>query len=565
MCGIAGAIGPPARGDQVRRLLARLAHRGPDGSGVQVADSRALGMCRLRIRDDTDVPLPLHLGAVDEWVAYNGEVYRSSGRSVPATAEEEVRSLFSAGPMIGPVDGMYAYARLPAAPAEIELGRDPFGIKPLYLLRPPEGGILFASEIQALLAVMGTPAIEEGAVGEFLAYGRVLGDRTFFQGILSLGPGQTVRLHADGGQSVWQQHPPLAGSPGSPAELRAAVRDAVMGCLPSSRPLGLAVSGGLDSSIIATELSEAGFDELTTVSVVPEGSDDGIEQLESLQLAPGGAWRGWRHSSLVVGPSPFVQALQRVTAILGQPTRLTSAPLCLLLAERFSELGRTVVLTGEGADELFAGYDSYRTWNQGPSSRRVLDFVLPPARRRWLKELLGEPALEACEGAFFRAYPGAGQTEIQALLDVERTLSLEPLLIRTDHTLMSYALEGRTPFLHGEVPGLASSWPAMALLDAAQGKLPLRDAYRNLLPRQSQEHKRPFRAPIWAWFQGVLAPWLRRTLLSYRDVLATLQVRPDGVEALAAAAIAGDPEACGLAYGLVSLAYWRESTTGGTP
>jgi asparagine synthase (glutamine-hydrolysing) len=441
----------------------------------------------------------------------------------------------------------------------VRLSRDYFGIKPLYYRRISDG-YAFASEISPLAQIEGERLDgQDGAVAEFMAFGRVLGDTTFYRQIRSVPPGATVEL----GESGALIGPgPQAGGGARTTDLRAAIRASVEGCLISDRPLGLALSGGLDSSIIAYELNALGVEDLATVSVRMRGVADGLDDLRQLGLPPGGAWNTWRHHLTVFEPADLPPLIEDAVGA-GQPTRMTSFPLYLALARAAKEAGVVVLLTGEGADELFSGYESYLSWwgglRQQPTFERLYEFALPAKRRAWLAGLLGPEAVAWCRARLQESCAEVADLEpFRALRRLELALSLEPLLLRTDYCLMRYGIEGRTPFLHGDVPALADALGPRELCGRGQTKLALRAAYRDELPPAIRSGaKRAFRAPAADWFAGSLAPWVSQRLRGHAAELAELGLNPAGVEELLCATLGRDEEAAALCFALLTLLSWK--------
>jgi asparagine synthase (glutamine-hydrolysing) len=566
MCGIAGSAGHPEAPRLTREMIRALRHRGPDGEGVADLDGGSLGMCRLRIRGGSHLPVPFRQAASGIWASYNGELYEvhpaGAPSHVPRGYADEVESLLSARETRGGLDGMYALGfKGPAAP--FVLLRDPFGIKPLFWCEHG-GGFLFASEASSLAAAAGKAAAPDPSeTAELLTFGRVLGHRTPYPGIFPVPPGGRVEL---GGRAV--VHPagceplrPASGAVG--ADLRPALRSALGGCLLSERPLGLALSGGLDSSLLAFELDALGVEELTTVSLLVEGTGDGIEDLRELGMPAGGAWTRWRHRTVRFGPRDFARLHDEAARIFGAPTRMSSVPLYLALARACREEGIVVLLTGEGSDELLGGYRSYLRWHSrvsGTGLDALWRFAVPEGRRRWLERLLGAESVSGCAERFRAVYADLDSGEpFDALRRLELSLSLEPLLQRVDHCLMRCGIEGRTPFLHGRVPAAAAALGAPDLLRGGETKIALRQAWRGLLaPERVECAKLPFRAPVLGWFSGPLAGWLSRRVRAAHGALEDLGLRPEGAAALSAAAQAGDPEASAIAFTLLSLLSWKQ-------
>jgi asparagine synthase (glutamine-hydrolysing) len=557
VCGVVGVSVDPRRSGATSaaalsaRGLEVLHHRGPDAAGVSGDSRSAVGMCHLRVRSRKAVPVPF--ADRDGAYAYNGEVYRANG-TVPADglAEARVATTTTAGEL----DGMYAFAcRRPDG--AIEVGRDPLGIKPLHV-RSGDGCVAVASEPAALARMLGPCTVRPEAVAQFLLFGRVVDRGGWHPEIQPFPPGARMRLE-DGRIADLAAPPPPPETP-DPAGLREAVRDAVERVLVADCQVGLAVSGGLDSSIVATELARAGVDDLRTVSVVFPGQarDDGVRELGDLGL-PGRSWRGWTHRWAPFGPAELLDGLPRAVAVLGEPTALTSTTMYARLAALASESEVVVLLLGEGADELFGGYRSYLGLGE---ERSALAHYLPgPALAGWVERLLGPAAREGAAAALAAALP-VGEEPAEVVRRFELEHSLGPLLGRADAILMAASIEGRTPFLHGALPALASAQGWGEMIDGGQTKVGLRRAYAAELPRFERERKQPFRAPLDAWAPA-LGPRLGGALAELGGTLEEAGVSPPGLAALGAGAGA-DAAAATVAFRLLTLGIWLAQGVPGT-
>jgi asparagine synthase (glutamine-hydrolysing) len=437
MCGIYGFSCPSGSTfDGARFLtdaLGRQYHRGPDGVGVHVNEAVGVGMVRLRIRAPLGEPEPIP--TVDAgYAAYNGEVYRDQFGRTPDGGAGEVESLSSPT-----VDGMYSLLKINARGARLEIQRDPYGIKPLFV-REHRGALAFSSEKQPLIQGLGKIRLRREAIAQYLAFGRPIDGLGFYEGLRPIPPGG--QLTASAGRIEQASAPrdiarriaeAALKAPPCHEEVRAAIRDAVSRTLVSNRKVGVAVSGGLDSTILCNELDALGITDLDLISIQAMDSQDGIADLSVLELK-GEAWKSWRLTASRFDPATYWRDLRRAIAILGEPTQMTSAPLYLGLAEKAAEAGVVVLLLGEGADELFCGYRSYLPMLSDWSLR---DFLYRPLERDVCQRLLSgdtRARVVAALDVFMGTLPAGDQwTQLRA---ADMSHNLEPLLLRADHTLM---------------------------------------------------------------------------------------------------------------------------------
>ncbi|WP_369173674.1 asparagine synthetase B [Streptomyces sp. R28] len=559
-----GAGPGPDAARLARRVVERLTHRGPDGLGVVGDALSAVAMCRLRVRSRPADRVPFPDGPDGTCHAYNGEVYAvgagagagAADATVPRGGLDEAQAVHDHG--CHALDGMYALVRRTRGGA-VEITRDPLGIKPLYLRRHRDG-VAVASEIPALLDVFGPARIRAAAVAQFLLLGRVVDGGSWYEDIEPVPPGTRLLLKEGRTETVWAPPPPsaVAGSPGWPATpdgIRAAVSRAVDRVLVSDRPLGLALSGGLDSTVVALELARRGIDDLATVSVVPEGNGDGVREVADLSL-PGTAWRGWRHRWTGFGPADLLAGVADAAAVLGEPTAMTSVPMYAALARLAREEGIVVLLLGEGADEVFGGYRSYLALQRLGSAE---EFYVAPRRVELVRALLGEEAVAGALDALRAALPVAdGRPTAEVVRDFEYEHSLEPLLRRADHLLMAEGVEGRTPFLHGGLPALGRAYPMAGLLRGGQTKVPLREAYARELPHWRTEVKKPFRAPVDDWLIAGHRSAATGRLADRDELFTAVGLRSEALRGLLRQVTDGDTGATGLVFPLLSLGAWLE-------
>lgn len=495
--------------------------------------------------------------------AFNGEVYRAGG-SVPRGGLDEARRVGGQDP----VDGMYAMVSGLRGGDVLRAVRDPLGIKPLYV-RESADGVAVASEVAPLVGVFGQAAIRPEAFAQFLLTGRrVVDGGSFFRGIRPVAPGESLTLRAGEIVRSDRSRTPCPGhDTPDPAELRAALEEAVDRMCLSDRRVGLALSGGLDSTILARLLARRGVRDLPTVSVVPQDTGDGVSALDQLGL-PGTDITTWRHSWTPFGPTDLLDGLPSVVRGFGEPIAMSSLPMYAALAKLARAAGITVLVVGEGADELFAGYNRYVALHGGAITDPA-DFYLPRERLDLVTELIGPSACTAAADALRAAVGEAARTvahrcgteptAVDVVREFEYEHSLEPLLRRTDHLLMAEGIEGRTPFLHAGVPELARRYPAASLVNGTCTKVALREAFADLLPtRYRAQPKTPFRAPVSRWLQGPMLPRVDRALAEATGPLhQRLAVRPAGMLALRERLARGNNAlAFTVAFALLATAEW---------
>jgi asparagine synthase (glutamine-hydrolysing) len=512
MCGIAGVLGGTAAAGP---MIAALTHRGPDGVRLQEARGARLAHARLSIIDPEHGWQPL--AAAGSAVIGNGEIYNY----VELAAEHGLQGALATGSDFEPLlhlyaregeaafdrlRGMYAFCLL-GADGRAWLARDPFGIKPLYIMQAG-GGLAFASEPRAFFAAgLMRPELEEEGARELLALNYTVGERTVFRGLRRLAPGEVVEVRDGAIVGGWRRSPRPAPSPNGSsrapggddrerlATLDAVLEDSVRVHQRSDVPYGLFLSGGIDSSVIATLMARLNQRPVTayTCGFDAPGAVDERRVAERVARALDLDWREARF-----GEEDFWRVLPQVAWALDDPT----ADYATLPTWRLAEAARgtlTVVLTGEGGDELFAGYGRYR---------RAL-------RPRWLGGRPAEPRTEDA-GALQRwrdaSRPPPGLSPLQAAqwADIATWLPND-LLLKLDRCLMAHGLEGRTPFLDREVAAFAWALPDRCKVRGGYGKWLLRKWLERACPAASPwARKQGFTVPVEAWIAPRAADIARR-------------------------------------------------------
>ncbi len=333
-------------------------------------------------------------------------------------------------------DGMYALASWDPQTRQLTLLRDEFGIKPLYYSYQPERGLLaFASEPRALLHLLGGARADAEAIAQVVAAGVPLEGQTLFQQVRLLLPGEVLRFDLSQERPRLCQRQRLATAPASEADsLDEQLGETLERCRQTFRPCALLVSGGVDSNLLGSYLDP----QLQRFHLCLEGDE------ESLLPHP-------RLQRFELRQEAFMPLLRRAVGNFGGATRMSSLLMYQRLADGIGEQGYHCVLLGEGADELFWGYPRHlELWRRrdAPEPRRFAAAWFGEYRRK--AALLAEPAgRRVAERIEELAHEALGQGLEAAIGQFDLHYSLEPLLRRADHLLMSRTIEARTPYLHG--------------------------------------------------------------------------------------------------------------------
>ena len=499
MCGIAGILGSGADGADAKAMIDAIAHRGPDGIRVEVGKGRALAHARLSIIDLAGGWQPLH--AAGSTVVGNGEIYNYlelieefglADRLATGSDFEPLLHLYAqeGEQVFQRLRGMYAFC-LVGVDGRSFLVRDPFGIKPLYYAQGP-ASLAFASEPQAF----GKPRelVPEKAA-ELLALNYTVGEATALAGVSRLAPGEIAEVRD--GRIVSRQRRPALTSKATAgdeatllARLDAVLEDSVKVHQRSDVPYGLFLSGGIDSAAIATLMARLSTRPVTAFTCgfdAPAAADEraGAERVaRALDL-------DWRETRF--GEEDFWRIAPLVAAALDDPTTDYAALPTYKLAEA-AKGTLTVVLTGEGGDELFAGYGRYRR------ALRPALFGGRPAEPQVDAPFLADGGAGALARWRSAAAP-VGTTRLQRAQAADAATWLpNDLLLKLDRCLMAHGLEGRTPFLDPEVAAFAFGLPDRYKARGRYGKWLLRKWLERACPAADPwARKQGFTVPVAAW------------------------------------------------------------------
>lgn len=634
MCGLAGVLhfdGQAADPTALQRMAEALRHRGPDDFGVWADGPAGLVNTRLAIIDLTaDAHQPMsnaqcadRRGSGRLWIAYNGEIYNfpelrralaARGHVLRSRSDTEtVLHLYEEqGPAcLSQLRGMFALAIWEAREGRLFLARDRLGKKPLYYWTDGER-LVFGSEIKAVLAYPGVArAVNRGVLPHYLTYGYVPSPDTIFENVCAVRPAHY--LLAENGHIVerpfWDAPMPaddsdgLAGREADWAErLIEKMREAVRLRLISDVPLGAFLSGGLDSSAVVALMAEAGDRPVKTFAIGFSDEPSFDERPFARRVA---AHLGAKHHEFAV-PMQSVDLIPRLVWHLDQPFGDSSAIPTYLVAKCARE-HVTVALTGDGGDELFAGYERFRAARLAETYRRAAPAfahralngvlaVLPqgtgyrdPARRlarfvrsarRPLPErylgwvgVMSDDVVEGLVGSgsdgvaeHFRAYFRSADQDasrsadpLPALLDVNlRSYLPDDLLVKADRMSMAASLEARSPFLDHELVEFAARIPPDLKLRGNLGKYLLRRAFRDKLPPEIlRRQKHGFGVPVGRWFRTGLKGYLQDNLLSARS-LGRGYFRPDAVRRLVDDHLSGRRDHGHALWTLLTFEIWHQ-------
>ncbi len=637
MCGIAGLIEPPGRTSEELQAIARgmtraLARRGPDGADVWVdaEAGAAFGQTRLAIVDLShagDQPMASSCGRY--LLTYNGEVYNAAdlraeliaaGRSFRGHSDTEavVEAIAEWGlePALGRFIGMFAFGLWDRQTRTLRLVRDRLGIKPLAFARLPDGGVVFASTLAALPAHPDfSPTVDRSAAAAFLARGHVPAPQAIWSGVEKIAPGMIVTVDAAGSidRRVWwalddvvsaARADPFTGSDAQAIDmLEGLLVDAVSRRLVSDVPLGAFLSGGVDSSTVTALMQKASAGPVRTFSIGFEEADFN----EAPEAAAVARHLGTDHTELMVTAAEAMALVPDIPAIFDEPfADASQVPTALLSA--LTRRHVTVALSGDGGDELFAGYNRHlqarrldrlgrvpRPLRQAaaglmtavptaawdglatllPASRRPRQLgeklhklvdVLPLAADQVYDRLTShwpDPAaliVDAAPDAIAPSRPPALADPVDAMRHRDmRGYLPDDILTKVDRASMAASLEARVPLLDHRVVEFAWRLPGHLLIREGRGKWLLRRVLDRHVPAALIDRpKSGFSVPVDAWLRGPLKAWAG-DLLSPDRLKRQGLVDPGPVAAAWGRHQAGRGAEAGRLWCVLMLSQWVEA------
>jgi asparagine synthase (glutamine-hydrolysing) len=621
MCGICGCFhlsgaGAPSR-EALERMNDTLRHRGPDDSGCHLDGPAGLAARRLSIIDlahghqpmvsDDGAVAVVQNGEILNHLELRGELQRAGVRFRTRCDTEVLLHAYLAhgADFLPRLRGMFALAIWDRREHALLLARDRFGIKPLYYSR--ENGVLaFASELKALRAAPGFCAeVDPEALHAYLAFNSIPAPLSIYRAARKLPPGHWLRcdrrgtqLHRFARPSPTPRHALRRERPERlAAELRERLRDSVRAHLLADVPVGVLLSGGVDSSLLTALAAGCCSNPISTFSI-------GFRErsFDELDLARRVACRyRTEHHELILTPD-LAALLPEIVAAFDEPFADSSALPSYLVSRLASEHVK-VVLCGEGGDELFGGYEIYTAHQLarylGPlaaglaplierlpsSSRRVsLEYrakrfaraaeLAPLERHHGFKEIFSPEQRVRLLAPAWREPPGAdplatwrerfaetdGAPLLARLQDIDLGIYLaDDLLVKTDRMSMAHSLEARVPFLDPVVAELALALPTHMKVIATSKKRLLRKAARGLVPDEIlRARKRGFSIPAAAWLRGELQP-LARELLEPARIRRQGYFEPAAVTRLLDEHTARRQDHSRQLWGLICFTLWAQA------
>lgn len=589
MCGIAGILefAPDAHVEAsvLRRMCRIMAHRGPDDEGFFVQGPIGIGMRRLSIVDLSTGHQPISNEDGSVWIVFNGEIYNHSSlrkqlisrghRYQTQSDTETIVHLYEeyGKECVQHLRGMFAFAVWDAKNSTLFLARDRLGIKPLYY-RLDAQTFVFGSEIKVLLEYPGlTPEFNRGILPEFLAFGYLSSSETFYNGIQKLMPGCTLEIKPDGATKC-EQYWDLAITLQEDSRdqqyyvdtYRGLLEEAVRTHLMSDVPLGVFLSGGLDSSAVAALTTKIKGEPIETFSV--GYTDQAYSELPFSRIVA--QHLGAVHHEILVTDDDFFGALPKLIWHEDEPIVWPSS-VALFFVAQLARRNVKVVLTGEGSDETLAGYMRYAFTLKNLTFDHLYRNWTPHAVRRWLRHFISTCALMSTSTRrklahtfltldsnswssfyfdnFYSAFGQRSQNDLltnsfreqiedapayhnvsrywenssgellQRLLYTDIKTYLVELLMKQDNMSMAASIESRVPFLDHVLVEWATSVPSSAQIRGTSGKWILKKAMQDLLPHSVIYRKKlGFPTPWSSWLRGPRLEAIEQMLLEQRTL-----------------------------------------------
>lgn len=566
MCGFVGLRrfdGRKVEEADLRKMAATLGHRGPDGDGFRVFGDVGFGHTRLSIIDLAGSPQPMSSANGPCHITFNGEIFNYQAvrselerRGVTLRTHGDTEVLLETLRLKGlaglaELNGQFAFGYYDEESGELLLARDRMGILPLFYHEGP-GFLAFASEMKALIALIGTPGVDGEAVEDYLTYGSVPPPLTLFKGIRKLAPGTALRVGRDGklrSEVYWalpaDEDSPMLDGENAIREVDRKLRDAVALRLVADVPVGAYLSGGLDSSLIVALMKELrdGGEVQTFAAGFADQRFDELPYARQVSEAV-----GTTHHEVMVSADDFRELWETLTWHSEGPVS-QPADIAIYKIAKQARGEVKVLLSGEGSDEIFGGYPKYAFEPRlAPLARlpaalrvpafRALERFLPESKnraRQAARALSARSTGERMQTWFapftwyerqalrpgFGSFRNPGQWErakgdhLRRMLYVDcHTWLADTLLERGDRMSMAASIENRPPFLDHELVELAFRVSSGMKIRGLSGKWIIKEIARRHLPANIVDRKKVgFKVPLDKWFRGGLRDYVRDLLL----------------------------------------------------
>jgi asparagine synthase (glutamine-hydrolysing) len=602
-------------------MMAAMHHRGPDDEGSYASGPVALGHRRLSIIDLSSGKQPISNEDDSIWVVFNGEIYNykeltsfllSKGHKFRTATDTEVLvhlyEEFGEG-MLPKLRGMFAFAIWDSRTRTLLLARDRVGIKPLYYYWDNRS-LVFASEIKAILADPSvTAAVDPQALVTFLTYFYPAGESTLFRGINKLSPGHLLRVK-DGKLKIEQywdldfhKASPSKSLDESISQLIGLLRESVRGHMISDVPVGVLLSGGVDSTAMLSFASEEASQPLSTFTI---GFDDNLCTDERPYARLAASRYGSQHHEITIRSEDFLDFLPKYVWHMEEPVCEPPAIALYYVSKLARDHNVKVLISGEGGDEAFAGYQNYRNlvWLEriksmlgplvGPASLFAEGLGSIPAFERLRRyaplmtlqlnkyyysrtsspftrfnqsrpEFFASEFLESLNGhspaspssQYFDAISGANALDQMLYVDTKTWLP-DDLLIKADKMTMANSVELRVPLLDHRMLEFAATLPAEFKLNGLTTKYILKKALADRVPAEIRNRKKTgFPIPYQAWLRNDLRDYVRAVLTDPKTVERGY-FRKDAAELLLKANANGSDYSKEI-FSLVTLELWHRT------
>ncbi|MFH0831806.1 MAG: asparagine synthase (glutamine-hydrolyzing) [archaeon] len=561
MCGIIGVYSRNIDREKVKKATEKMHHRGPDGSDYFFDSDIALGHRRLAVIDlSENAKQPMCNEDKSLWIVFNGEIYNFQELRKELEKKHEFKSKSDTEVILHAYEewheeclqkfnGMFAFAIWDTKKKELFIARDRAGVKPLYYYLDREN-FIFASEIKAILEFDIKKKLNRDILYDFFNYGILVGDETLFEGIKTVPPAHyfTLKKNKLSVKKWWDIEYKAEQKSESEwiSELRSQIAQSVQKRMISDVPIGAFISGGIDSACIVAHMKK--ISENVKTFYVCSGD---AEERKSAELTA--KYFNTEHNEVFVSANEFADNIKEMIWHYDAPLPWPSA-IPLYFVSKLSRGKATVVLTGEGSDEIFAGYNRYSLIDRlskansrigfipkflKNSSFKISSAIFQDVRYRKNLDMLfngfnfdyatGVNAITSERKELLRnieeKHPLREKVEqifkekqadfVSRLLYLDFRTYLQELLVKQDKMGMAASIEARTPFLDYNLIELAAKMPSSIKLNNGTGKYILKKAMETILPKEIiWQKKKGFPVPIGLWFRRELKGFLEEELLT---------------------------------------------------